>query len=634
MTISRVSVKALAGLALVVGFASAARAQLPTVTVEGALKQQPKQPGVNISTPTPDQVPRCKVSPIPNPKDPAKPMGYLVTDGNNNPVRQFVSYDGKSFNIIAFYLDGAEAYREVYPLNTSQPYQFRWLGPNGTKWGLDHNRDGTIDEWVVISPEEASQELLKAVTARDPKRLEALLFNAENLKVLNLPAAEADKLKARAAGAARRLADTADALKLSDKAKWIHVEYGVPQTRPADSFGGTEDYTAYKNGTILAEDNGKTVTLQTGELVQVGRSWKFIDGPSFGTAPQDGMQFGTVVLPEIAELVKQLNDHDKNAPNTSTVEAVAKFYAQRADILERIVATIANKPELKETWASWVKMLIETHAVAAEGGKPGNPNFVRVQQWRDATRSTHPALTSYAAFKLLIAENSIALASATKTEELGPIQEKWREGLEVYMKAYPSAAEAPEAAWKLAMAWELSGAKDAEVKAKQWFEHIVKNYSTHAHATKASGALKRLDSEGKPLELSGPLLNNPAQQFDAAQKDKIVVVYYWASWSDSLPDDAKKLDALAKAYGPKGVVVVTVGLDHDAKSASDAMSRVSLPGTHLYAPGGLDNSPLAATYGILAPPHLIVAGKDGKIVNRNAPLAGLEEELKKLTAEK
>ena len=63
--------------------------------------------------------------------------GYLVTDGDGKPVRQFVSYDNKNFNIISYYTDGTESYREVYPPQTGEPYQFRWLGPNGTKWGLD-----------------------------------------------------------------------------------------------------------------------------------------------------------------------------------------------------------------------------------------------------------------------------------------------------------------------------------------------------------------------------------------------------------------------------------------------------------------------------------------------------------------
>src|SRR5439155_14643213 len=117
--------------------------------------------------------------------------------------------------------------------------------------------------------------------------------------------------------------------------------------------------------------------------------------------------------------------------------------------------------------------------------------------------------------------------------ELGTIQEKWRAGLEDFVKTFPTAADAPEAVLRLAMAYELSGAKDAEPKAKQWFEHLAKNYATHPHAAKAVGALKRLDSEGKPLELVGPVLGT-GQPFNAVQKDKVVVVYYWASWSQSL----------------------------------------------------------------------------------------------------
>ncbi len=280
---------------------------------------------------------------------------------------------------------------------------------------------------------------------------------------------------------------------------------------------------------------------------------------------------------------------------------------------------------------SWVKMLLDAHQAAAEGGKPGNPHLVRLQQWKEAMlRPTGvPAVAAYASFRFILAENSVAMAN-TKPEELGPVQEKLRAGLEDFVKTFGTSPDAPDAVWRLAMAWELSGAKEAEPKARQWFEHLTKNYGSHVLATKAAGALKRLDSEGKPLELTGPLLNNPAQQFNAAQKDKVVVVYYWASWSQSVAEDAKKLDALAKAYGPKGLEIVTVGLDHDAKTAADTATRVALPGTHLFAAGGLDGSPLAAAYGILAPPHAIVAGKDGKITNRNAPVAALEEELKKL----
>ncbi|MBN9122806.1 MAG: TlpA family protein disulfide reductase, partial [Planctomycetes bacterium] len=334
-------------------------------------------------------------------------------------------------------------------------------------------------------------------------------------------------------------------------------------------------------------------------------------------------------------LVTRLNALDQKAPNPPTVESMAAFNAERAKILEDVVARAAAKE-------SWVKMLIDAHQAAAEGGKPGNPHLVRIQQWRDAAsrpESSNPAIAAYAAYRLLVAENSVAMANTRTNDEFAAVQEKWRTGLEAYMKAFGQSADAPEAALRLAMAYELSGGKDMtevkanEAKAKQWYDHLAKNFGGHAHAAKAAGALKRLDSEGKPLELTGPQLAN-GQPFSAAQKDKVVIVYYWASWSQSLADDAKKLDALLKAYGPKGLTVVTVGLDHDPKLASEAAARVGLPGTHLYEKGGLDGSPLAAAYGIMAPPHVLLADKDGKITNRNGHVATLEEEVKKLVGEK
>ncbi len=606
------------------------------MTAEWALKQTPRQPGVNVSTPP---AAGCKVAPIPNGKPDGKSMGSLVSGPDGKPVRQFVSYDDKNFNIIVYFVDGVEAYREVYPPDAKEPFQFRWVGPNGTKWGLDRNRDGTIDEWAVISPEEVSQEVARAVITNNPDAIKALLVTKENLSALGLPAAEVAKLQARTAGATKRVTDTAAALKLTDKAKWVHVEYGIPSAQPADSFGGREDYTAYKNGTVLVEDGGKGVALQTGELVQIGRSWKLVDGPAAGAAPPPGHgggNDGAAPVPEgIRPLVDQINALDQKSPNPPTVAALAEFNARRADLLEQINAKLPE--EQKETW---LKMLLDSHAAAAEGDKPGNKHLVRLKQFVDAYSPKagnpgNPAVASYAAYRLLYAENGVAMTNMKDEKELGGIQQKWREGLEEFVKAFPQSADAPEALWRLAMAHEHSGSstKEGEAKARPWFEALAKNHANTPQGVKGAGALKRFDSEGKPLELSGPILGTN-QAFTAAQPGKVVVVYYWASWSQSLPDDAKKLASLVKDYEKKGLAVVTVSLDHDAKQAADAVKSSGLPGTHLFAEGGLDRSPLAATYGVLAPPHVFVAGKDGKVVNRNAGVATLEDDLKKLLGDK
>ena len=89
-------------------------------------------------------------------------MGYVVRDPAGKPVRQFVSYDGKNFNIIAFYVDGVEAYREVYPPQADRAVPVPLARAQRHQVGARQaTATAAIDEWVVISPEELSQELLR-----------------------------------------------------------------------------------------------------------------------------------------------------------------------------------------------------------------------------------------------------------------------------------------------------------------------------------------------------------------------------------------------------------------------------------------------------------------------------------------
>jgi hypothetical protein len=628
MRTSRITMRVLAALALWAGFGVVALAQPPTV--EKVLEVKPRQPGVSVTTPTAEQAAKYRADPIPNPKTPGQSIGVVVRDGEGRPVRQLVSYDGKGYNIVAFYLNGQEAYREVYPPSTSEPFQFRWLGPNGGKWGVDRDRDGKIDEWLVISPEEVSQELLAAVTANDAKRLDALLPTEEALKGMGLPAAELARIKDKAAAAQKRLAEAAQKLQLSPEARWVHLELGVPQTTPSDAFGGKDDLVVHRNGTILIEDKGKTVFLQTGELMQVGRTWKVVEGPSAGPGvvtadggPAGGT--GPVVPPEIQDLVSQLDQIDKGAPNPPTQPALGEYYGRRAGVLEQIVQKL---PADKQ--ADWTRLLVDSLSAATEGSPPESAAHKRFQAWNHQLSKLGPQnpLFSYSSFRLLVAENGMALAGAKTGPELQKVQDAWRAGLEGFVKAHPTADDAGEAVLRLGMANEFLG-KDGEAKAKEWYTVLTTTYKNHPHAAKAAGAVRRLDSEGKALELAGT--TRQGQPFSAGSLGgKAVAVYYWASWSTTLADDARKLRDLEKTFAAKGLAVVTVNLDEDAKTAAQAVQSAQLPGVHLHAAGGLDRSPLAASYGIMVVPHIMLAGKDGKVTNRNAQIATLEEELRRL----
>ena len=629
MPAKRYTMRVLATLTLWAGLGLSAFAEPPAISVQQAFETRPKQPGIAVTTPAPEQMARHKVDPIKG-KDQAT-IGYVVRDAEGKPVRQFVSYDGKNINIVAFYVNGQESYRETYPPAPNEPYQFRWLGPNGGKWGLDRDRDFKVDEWAVLSPEEASQELLQAVATNDKKRLEALLPTEDALKGIGLAPAEIDRIKGKRADAVKKLETAAAALKLTGEAKWMHLELGVPQTTPADAFGGTADHVVHKSGTIVVHDGKDTKFLQTGEMILVGRAWKLVDGPSVGPAAAEvggiASNDGPIVNDENKELVAQIDALDKGLTPGMPADKMAEYYTKRAGIIEQIVQKL--KPEQQTGWA---KLLIESLASATEYGSEGSPVHTRLKQLKEAfSAAPQNPLGPYAAYRLVSAENRIAMTKAKTTPEINAAQDKYRAALEAFVGAYPKAEDAGEAVMQIAMSYEFGGGKDGESKAKTWCEHMVRTYAGHPQTARAAGIIKRLDSEGKPLELAGVSMAT-GMPFNAQQlAGKAVVVYYWASWSDSLPNDVKKLKDLAATYGPKGFEIVAVAMDDDAKEAGAAIQKHGIPGTHLHVAGGLDRSTLATSYGILVAPHIFVVGKDGKIVKRNGEMATLEDDIKKLT---
>ncbi|HEY2911021.1 MAG TPA: redoxin domain-containing protein, partial [Gemmataceae bacterium] len=377
---------------------------------------------------------------------------------------------------------------------------------------------------------------------------------------------------------------------------------------PADSFGGRDDRIVHKNCTILIQDGKETKFLQTGELIQIGRAWKVVEGPTAGPGGVDPTS-GTAVAGD---------------PPIVT-DDIREFVAQ-LDALDKSVPMIAADKQ-----AGWAKLLIDSLANAAESGADGNPSHARLKQLKE-TFSAAPQnpLGPYAAFRLIGAENGMLIKKAVTGPQIQEAQEKNRAALEGFVNAYPKSEDAGEAIMRLAMSYEFLG-KVGEAKARTWCEHLFKNYAGHHHAAKAAGILKRLDCEGKPLELAGTNLAT-GQPFTMQQlSGKAAIVYYWASWSDSLAADAKKLKELAASYGPKGLEIVCISLDDKAETAGQSIQKLGLPGIHLHAPGGIEASPFAASYGILVVPQIFEIGKDGKIAKRNGEMLTLEDDVKKLT---
>ena len=632
MPTNRITMRVLAGVTLLSGvFAPQAVAQ----TVEDILQRAPVQTGVMVTTPTGADLAGCKAEQMAWPKSAngTAPTGIVVRDSRGRLVRQFVDTTGRNRpNIFSFYFNGVEAYRELDANSDGKPDQFRWLGPNGGKWGADSNGDGRIDSWYVISPEEVAQELFIALASNDLQRIQALLPTDQELKSLGLPESEMAKIRQRTAGAMKRAQDTAEALAkkgLTPQGKWIHFEAGLPYTTPGDVVGSPHDIVVHKNATVLFDkgDGMSADVFQTGELMQIGRAWRLIDGPAPGAAPigvhTDDMGTPGQTLPdnpEFQKLVAKLQEI--TAP--SDAAGMAKYHLDRVAILEQIIPLLSA--DQREPWQ---KQVIDGYSAAAESGNA--EAFTRLKQLNEALKAagSTTGVAPYAAFRFLAAEYTNKLREA-KSDDVMTVQGWWRDQLEAFVQAYPKSEESAEAMLRLAVAYEFAG-KDGEARAKQWYETLARSFANHPYAAKAQGAVKRLTCDGQPFELTGTELGSGGQFSMAQVHGKPTIVYYWANWGRDVSAELKQLVDLQKAFGEKGLQIVTVNLDDEPAPAVQALNAAQLRGIHLHMPGGLDRSPLAVAYGIQMVPHIFLVDKDGKVANRNAqPGPILKDEVEKL----
>lgn len=599
-------------------------------TAAQVLQFKPKQQNITVTTPSPAEAEGCKVELVKGQKlaNGKTGSGWALKDAQGRLVRRFYDSDGDNqIDVWSYYLNGDEVYREVDSNLNGKVDQYRWLGSNGSKWGADLNEDGHVDTWKAISPEEVSQEIFAAVQTKDFARLQALMINKADLDALELPEAEVARIRAKMQSATATFQQTCTALaKLSEKTHWVHLETNAPECIPADTLGGKTDLVRHRAGTILYSDGEKTHDfLQTGEMIQVGRAWKIVEAPIPGTtstSTQSGntSEIGSTanIKPELEKL-KLLDEKykDKNAPKD-----IAEYNVLRAGILLEIVAKTTEPKEREE----WIKQVADCYSTAAQNGETSA--LTKLGDLRSKVAKDAPTghLTAYVTYRLISAEYAIELEK-TPPKDMAKLQEKWKETLTKFVSDFPAAEDTPDAVMQLAMVGEFIG---KETEAKNWYAHLVKNFPTSPMAGKATGALRRLNAEGQPMELTSTTMGNKAPFDIKALKGKTVVVYYWASWNAQCAEDFAKLKKAIAANSAKAVELVCVNLDATEAEGIKFLQANPVQATHLYQAGGLE-SPPATHYGIMVLPNMFLVGPDGTIINRNAQTSTIEDEIKKLS---
>lgn len=635
----RIGFKLLSTLMLLAGLQSVG---IAAVTVEQILAYKPKQANIEVSTPTAGELATCSIElekgkVLPGGK---QATAWVVKDAKGNVLRKFHDANGVGgVNMYAYYRDGEEAYREIDSNGNGKIDQYRWLGPNGSKWGVDSDEDGKIDSWMAISPEELSQEILAAVVNKDGKRLDALMISKADLVALGLPAAETARIQAKLAASAAQFQKTCKELaRLDDKTIWVHLETKLPQTIAADAMNSTSDLVRYRHATILYQEgdgkNAKHDWLQTGELIQVGKAWRVVQSPTPGMepVPETGGPEKIVGIPipsgpEGQALILKLNELDQKGVTKAGPAGIVEFNLARAAIIEQIAA-MYTKVEDRNKRDVWLRQVADCYAAAAQQGD--KPALARLGEWRIAlTKDATSPMLAYFALREISGQYAQELTKIdNKPESLTKLQEGWKAKLTKFVTDFPAAEDTPDAILGLGMVNEFFGSKTEE-EAKAAYSSLVKNFPTHALAKRAQGCIDRLTLEGKEFDLMAPTLANGAIFNVNTFKGKAAVVYYWAGWNELAATDFNKIKLGMKDFSGKAELV-SVNLDAKAADATTFLAANPVGGTHLYMPGGLENSPLAVRYGITALPVMFLVGPDGKVVSRHVQASTLDEELKKL----
>jgi thiol-disulfide isomerase/thioredoxin len=627
-------------LGLLLAVSAAQAAAIPTAAQ--ILKYAPHQAGVDCSTPAADKADACKVDWLRG--QPKSGWTLTLKDAEGNLLRRFVDSNGDNHpDAWHYYKDGVEVYAEIDTAFTGKPDQYRWFNSGGSRWGVDENKDGRIDSWKAISPEEVSQEILQALIARDFARLQPLLLSEAELKSLDLPAEQASRIREQLKAAAEKFQETASKLtKLGPKATWIHLETVAPQCMPltptlspegrGQGEGSRTEVLKHTRGTLLYDNGGTSDWIQTGEMYQIGSAWRLVSAPVPGAAaPETPSGKGSSVSlddnPELQKLISELTEVDKQIPSTGgngVSPELAQHHLKRADILERIIAKVKAADR-----DPWIRQVADSLSTAAQSDPNNSVSMTRLLNLERQLTSALPAghvLTAYVTYREMQAEYSRSLPPNGKEPNFNKVQEAWLARLGKFVQAFPNGEDTPDALLQAGMVSEFL---NKEVEAKNWYKQLKDHYAGKPQAQKAEGSIARLDLEGKSLSLSGPTLDDPNANFDMSQKrGKVVIVYYWASWNTQCSGDFTKIKAMLDTNAGK-LELVCVNLDNSIEEARKYLQSTPVRGTHLHQDGGLE-SKMATDYGIQVLPTIFVVGKDGKVVNRNGQIANLEDEVKKL----
>jgi len=561
--------------------------------------------------------------------------GLMIYSPDGQLLRRFADTNGdRNVDQWCYYKDGIEIYRDVDSDFNGVADQYRWLGTQGIRWGIDKNEDGAIDSWKRISAEEITLEVVEAIKARDTQRYQKLLLTAQEIDSLKLGEKTKLALSERIEKSKLAFVEFLDKQKdVTPQSRWIQFAADKPGLVPAGTDGSTQDLLAYENVVALVESQGANQQLLIGTLVQVGDSWKLADAPRaadnanvadsgffFPTLPANREVASAAPAGGMSEalqgLLTELDKIDTSIKESGN--ATPQLYDERAKVLRKLIASSQGSEDM----GSWIHQFADSVSSAVQTGV--YPDGIAQLKSLEASLDQIPGGAehkAYVAFRTITSENMVQLMDPKANYAV--IQEAHIEKLKEFAEQYPTSLDTAEAMIQIGLNHELGG---EETDAQEWYRKVAKNFPETDFGKKASGAIVRLNLQGKTLNLRGKTLDGKEVQTNGP-----TIVHYWATWCDPCKADMAELRKMQAKYAKQNLQIVGVNLDNDANTAVQFLKENNgkYPWAQIHEQGGFQ-SDLATKLGVLSVPVTILIDSKGVVVKRTAGFATSAEMMQEL----
>ena len=575
--------------------------------------------------------------------------GYVLADATNRVIRVLLDTNkDRKLDFFSYYKDGIEVYREIDTDFDSEPNEYRWMGSAGTRWGVDRNQDGTIDQWKVISAEEVSYEVFMAIKTRDDDRYMRLLLTNDEFRSLGLKGDIAKEASKRLDRARKGFADMVrEQTSISQSSEWINSGNGQPSLAPAGAEL-SKDLICHDHASSVFESGSGTDTLALGTLVKIGDVWRLMELPQVvprGKAIENGGLLFPVaqIIPEmggdepavaydeeLAGLYEKLTKLEASIGEEKDAgSAMTKLQKDRAMMQWEIYKKI---PENEQ--ANWLENIGDTVSNAYQTDM--YPEGLKFLASVIKTLKDNKKLDSldYIKWRMIHANYYKKLVDRDKRGDEDAADEYY-EALEEFSKEFPESKFASEALFAIAQNYEVNSRTLDLDKAREWYQVCSRKYADSSFGKRAKGAATRIGGVGKPVAFVGTTVDG--KKFDITNRtlrNRIVVVFFWEMWCANRQVNAKGDTAFdifqdLKSKFKDEVVIVSANIEtneEDYKNFDGELKGIF----EMHSPGGMENSPLAAQLGVVTEPMMIVWDKKGNMVDSESSVADLERIIQRL----